>query len=158
MNMTKFDVTVAQYPAKRLIGMKVQTTMAKAAADCPVLWDSFGPKMGELCAAGSATAGSFGVCVMLNAEDFDYWAAVEVGKSTTVPQGLGSLDLPAGLYAKAVVPNLEKLGEAFTYLFTEWNKDQADYACDETVPCFEFYPQDWQPSGAFEILVAVKKL
>lgn len=155
--MTKFDVTVVDYPAKRLIGLKVQTTMSKAAEDCPAIWQTFGPKMGELCAAGNTQTGSFGVCVMLNAEDFDYWAAVEAGTSTAVPQGMGSIELPAGLYARALVPNLEQLGDAYMYLYTQWNKDQTDYICDETVPCFEWYPPNWQCSGSFEIFTAVKK-
>jgi AraC family transcriptional regulator len=155
--MMKYDVTVIQYPAKRLIGLKVQTTMSKASADCPALWDVFGPQMGGLQAAGNTQAGSFGVCVMLNAEDFDYWAAVEANVSTAVPPGMGGIDLQAGLYARALVPNLEQLGDAYTYLYTEWNKEQAAYACDETLPCFEWYPPDWRPAGAFEIFAAVRK-
>ncbi|MDR2946021.1 MAG: GyrI-like domain-containing protein [Candidatus Adiutrix sp.] len=155
--MSKYDVTVAEYPAKRLIGMKIKSAMAAASADCPALWDAFGPRMGELAASVSGPAGSFGVSVMLNAEDFDYWAAMEVTASAPAPQGMAAMELRAGLYAKVAVPNLEKLGEAFTYLYGAWGQEQADYVCDETAPCYEWYPANWQPSEAFEIFAAVKK-
>ncbi len=155
--MTKFDVTVVDYPAKHLVGMKVRSTMAKAHVDCPAIWQTFGPKMGLGCEAGSAPVGSFGVCVMVNAEEFDYWAAAQANASAAVPAGMGAIDLPAGLYAKAVLPNLENLGDAYTFLYTEWPKEQTDYICDETVPCFEWYPPDWQPNSALEVFMAVKK-
>ena len=151
--MEKFDVSVAEYPARRLVGMKVRSTMAKAARDCPAIWEEFGPKMGALEAAG----GSFGVCIMVNADDFDYWATVEANPSVPVPPEMGVIELPAGLYAKAAVPNLEKLGEAYTFLYTNWLEEQTAYACDEAVPCFEWYPPDWQPSQALEAFMGVKK-
>ncbi len=156
--MEKYDVVVAECPARRLVGIKVQTTMAKAAEDCPAIWDVFGRRMDEAAAPESACKGSFGVCVMLNAEDFDYWAALEADPSAAVPQGMAVIELPAGLYAKAAVPNLEKLGEAYTFLYEKWLKEQTAYACDEAAPSFEWYPPDWQPSDALEVFMAVRKL
>ncbi len=43
------------------------------------------------------------------------------------------------------------------YLYSEWNKERADYTCDETVPGFEWYPPNWQPNNALEVFMAVKK-
>lgn len=47
-SMEKYDVTVVEYPAKRLVGLKVRTSMQHAAEDCPALWMTFGPRMGEV--------------------------------------------------------------------------------------------------------------
>lgn len=154
--MSKYEVSVVECPARHLIGMNVQSSMSKAPIDCPAIWQSFGPRMGELCAAEDS-AGSFGVSVMLSAENFVYWAALEAKADTAVPRGMGSLDIPAGLYAKVRVPNLEKLGEGYCFIYNEWPGEQSEYIGDETIPCFEYYPPDWQPEDALEIFMAVKK-
>ena len=155
-DMEKYDVTVVEYPATRLIGLKVQTTMKKAQVDCAAIWPAFGPRMPELLKGDCRNA--YGVSVMLSAEDFEYWAAVEVDKSAAVPEGMGSLDIPAGLYAKTTVPNLEKLMEAFMFLYEGWPKNQKDYTFSETAPCFELYPPTWWGDGVFEVYMPVRKL
>ena len=139
-----FDITVVEYPKKHLVGVKVRTTMQKGVVDCPALWESFMPRMGEL-PSGSA----YGVCVMLNAEEFDYWAALETDVNAAVPEGMCCIDVPAGEYAKCTV-DMEKLRDAFTYLY-------AEYALDGQAPSFELYPANWQPGGSFEIFAPVKK-
>lgn len=155
--MSEYIVTVVEYPAKRLIGMKVRTSMAKADTDCGALWQAFGPRLEEL-PKGAGGRGSYGVSVMLNAEDFDYWAAVEMAPSAAVPDGLGGLGLPAGLYAKVTVPNLDRLGPAFMYLYEAWPKSQPGYAINYQVPCFELYPPNWQVTDALEAFMPVIKV
>ena len=155
--MSQFQVTVVDYSAKHLTGTKVRTTMSKAQQDCTALWQSFGPRMGELLSAGGYS-GSYGVSVMLNAEDFEYWAAVESAPAAAVPAGMANIDLPAGKYAKCAVPSLEKLVDAYMYLYEGWIKSQTEYTYDEKAPCFELYPPNWQMSDAFEVYMPVKKL
>ncbi len=155
--MEKYDVTVVEYPAKRLAGLKVKTTMRKANEDCTALWRAFEPRLAEL-PEGGGERDFYGVSVMLNAEDFDYWAAVETEPAAAAPRGMGVIDLPAGRYAKAAVPNLEKVVEAYMYLYDEWLKGQTAYAAEEASPCFERYPPNWQPTDAFEVFMPVRKL
>ncbi len=155
--MSQYQVAIVEYPAKHLTGVKVRTTMQKAHQDCSALWQNFGPRMGELLSAGNGCPESYGVSVMLNAEDFDYWAAFETVSSITVPPDMASLDLPAGQYAKCAVSSLEKLGDGYMYLYETWPKSQSEYTFDEQAPCFELYPANWQLTDAFEIYMPLKK-
>ena len=149
-----FEISVVEYPAKKLIGTKVRTTMQKAQNDCPALWQSFGPK---ICTQFSNCQGAFGVSVMVNENDFDYWAAVEPSVETVVPEGMDIIEIPAGLYAKCNVPNIEQLGPAFMFLYGPWVQGQSEYSLDMNGLCFELYPNDWQPTDAFEVYAPVKK-
>ncbi len=153
--MSEYKVTVVEYPAKRLVGMKVRTSMHKAQQDCPALWQTFGPRIGELSPADCGYPGSYGVSVMLNAEDFDYWATVEM-PSAAVPAGMDCIDIPAGQYATCTVPNLEKLGDAYMYLYGEWPKSQTGCTFNGQAPCFELYPPNWQCQDSFEIFMPLK--
>lgn len=154
--MSKFEVTIVEYPAKRLTGTKVSTTMQKAMQDCPALWHTFGPRIGELLTADSDCQGAYGISVMLNAEDFDYWAAVET--SAAVPADMAQIDIPAGPYASCTVPSIDKLGDAYMYIYGEWPKSQTAYACNEQALSFELYPTEWQPSDPFKIYMPLKKI
>ena len=155
--MSQYQVTVVECPARHLTGMKVRTTMSKAQQDCSGLWYSFGPRIGELLSADSGCPGSYGISVMLSAEDFDYWAAVETAASIAVPAGMATIDLPAGWYAKCTVPGLEKIGEGYTWLYETWPQSQGEYTYDERAACFELYPANWQPTEAFEIYMPLKQ-
>lgn len=154
--MSEFDVKVVEYPQKRLAGQRVRTSMQKAQQDCPALWQSFGPGIGGIAGAKLAQ-GSFGLCVMLNEADFDYWAAVEIDASASLPDGLESIEVPAGLYATTTVPNLEKLGPAYMFLYEDWPKSQREYGFSGQALSFELYPPNWQLAAAFEIFMPVKK-
>lgn len=155
--MNQYQVTVVERPAAHLTGMKVRSTMEKAMQDCPALWYSFGPRIAELQPAGSSCPGSYGVSVMLNAQDFEYWATIETAPSSAIPTGMETMELPAGRYASCTVAGIEKLGEAYTYLYETWPGSQSEYTCDEQGACFELYPPNWQPADAFEIYMSVKK-
>ena len=45
--MSEYKAAVVDYPAKRLVGMKVLTSMNKASVDCPALWQAFEQRFGE---------------------------------------------------------------------------------------------------------------
>lgn len=73
---------VVKLKEKRVVGIKVATTMEKAARDCPALWMTFGPRMRkELVPLDilNPSGESYGVSVMTSKTGFDYWTAVEVG-------------------------------------------------------------------------------
>lgn len=156
-NMEKYDVIVAEYPAKNLVGLKVRTSMQRAAEDCPALWVTFGPRMEEIPAGDGVRGDFYGVSIMLNAEEFDYWAAVEAEAESAVPEGMACMEIPAGQYAKCTVPDLQKLGDALMYLYSEWPKSQREYVPDEEAPGFELYPANWQETSPFEVFAPLKR-
>lgn len=149
-----FEVTVVEFPAKTLVGTKVRTTMQKAQSDCPALWQSFGPRICELF---PECKGVYGVSVMLNETDFDYWAAVETASDATLLPEMETVKLPSGLYARCAVANVEQLGAAYMFLYGPWIQGQTEYALNMEAPCFELYPSDWQENDAFEVYAPVKK-
>ena len=148
--MGDFNVTVVDYEAKHLTGIKVRTSMSKAQQDCPAIWGKLCPKI-----AGIEATPSYGVAIMLNEVDFDYWAAVEAPEGQ-LPEDLEHVDIPAGKYAVCSVPNLASIGEAYTFIFEKWLGSQQTYAYNPQAPCFELYPAHWNPEAAFSIYVAVK--
>lgn len=68
--MSAFEVTVVDFAAKQLVGTKVRTSMAKAKEDYPPCGTLFAPMMQKI-----NESEGYGISVMLNEQDFDYWAA-----------------------------------------------------------------------------------
>lgn len=114
--MNECNVTVLEFPQKNLAGIKVRTSMSQANADCSALWQTFGSRLGGLLPPGPCR-GAYGLSIMLNTEDFDYWATIEVDSPAATPTGLQSIEIPAGPYAKLTVSNLEKVQAAYTFLY-----------------------------------------
>jgi|GEM_PF-1006877 Uncharacterized protein conserved in bacteria len=154
--MSEYKVTVLDFPKKHLAGLKVRTSMSRANTDCSDLWQSFGPRLGELASPG-AGQGAYGVSIMLNAEDFDYWATIEFDPAAGVPAGLERIEIPACPYAKLTVSNLDKVSEAYMFLYEDWLKSQTAYTYKMDGPCLEFYPPNWQPAEPFEIFMPLTK-
>lgn len=148
--MSEFKVTVVDYQAKHLTGIKVRTSMSKAQQDCPAIWGKLCPKI-----AGIEAMPGYGVAIMLNEVDFDYWAAVEAPEGP-LSADLERVDIPAGKYAVCSVPNLASLGQAYTFIFEKWLGGQQTYAYNEQAPCFEVYPASWSPEAPFSIYMGVK--
>ena len=149
--MNGFEVSVVNYAAKQLVGIKVRTSMAKAKEDCPALWQNFCPKMQKI-----EEGEGYGISVMINEQDFDYWAAAEAPKGAC-PEGLEPVELPAGDYARCVVPNLESIGAGYMFMYQTWLAAQGDWKLNEQAPCFELYPADWNPAMPFELFMPVKR-
>jgi len=151
-----FETVIVEYPAKRLVGMKVRTNMQSAMEDCYGAWNAFMPRMAEV---NGEPEESFGVSVMINENDFDYWTALEATTQGPLPDGMQVVNIASGTYVRCTVPNMEKLGDAYIYLYTTWNQSQshAEYVLDMEVGSFERYPCDWQPDTPFEIYAPLKK-
>lgn len=158
--MSTFSVSVSQRPQLRLFGLSVRTSMTDAFKDCPHLWEKvFAPRMHEVSGKKPGEYGPcYGVSVMLDAQRFDYWAAMPPREGVALPQGMRQIELPAGLYASCLAPSLAQLGEAYTYLYESWAKNAADYAPNMQAPCFEYYDERFLESGAFEIAMPVLKV
>ena len=149
--MSGFEVSVVNLAAKQLVGIKVRTSMAKAKEDCPALWHNFCPRMQKI-----EEGEGYGISFMINEQDFDYWAAAEAPKGAC-PSGLEPVELPAGEYARSVVPNLESIGEGYMFMYQSWLTAQGDWKLNEQAPCFELYPAVWTPAMPFELFMPVKR-
>jgi AraC family transcriptional regulator len=110
--------------------------------------------MSEIPTGGKSAA--FGVSVMVNDNDFDYWATIEAAPDTAVPAGMDTIGISASLYVRTTT-SMDKLGEAFMYVYTQWVHEQSEYTLDMQGACFELYPPNWQPSGAVEVYSPVVK-
>ena len=149
--MSGFEISIVDFSAKQLVGIKVRTTLDRAKQDGPTLWQNFCPKMPDI--RGKP---GYGISVMLNAQDFDYWAAAEA-PAGACPEGLNTVGIPAGSYARCVVPNLESLGACYMFMYQTWLAAQAEWKLNEQAPCFELYPADWNPTVPFEVYMPVKR-
>ncbi len=161
MSIAPFGVAVLSHEEVALAGMRIATTMKNASADCPALWQHFMARAPEICDAPEAgpMGASYGLSYMTHPAtgDFDYVAAMPLPPEKSLPAGMERFTLPAGLYARTIVPKLDQIGDAYTYLYTAWIAGQSDYALNMTAPCFERYDERFLQSGEFEIYVPVVK-
>ena len=149
-----FETVIVEYPAKHLVGMKVQTNMQKSFEDSPKVWQDFTPRMAEV---NKEPKESFGVSVMINENDFDYWAALESTPQAPLPDGMGTVGVSFGTYVRCTVPSIEKLGDVYMYLYTTWIQGQPGYVVDLGANAFELYPYPWQSNTPFEVFMPIKK-
>jgi len=156
------EITVKEFPGRKLAGMVVRTNMQKASTDCPTVWQAFGPRMASFPHGANITE-SYGVSVMISEDGtFDYWAAVEIPADAALPddelpEGMATFELPGGLYACAFAPNLEQVAEAYGTMYMEWPQQQSEYAVNMQAPCVEVYRDGWQPADPLELRVPVVK-
>ena len=158
--MTMFSVTISERPAVKLYGLTVSTDMAKAPVECHNLWEKdFAPRMQEICGKqqGEYKGETYGVCVMLDAQRFDYWAAMPACEGCPLPDGMKQFDLPGGLYASCQVPSMNAIGDAYAYLYETWPQTQTEYIPNMQAPCFEYYDARFCESGVFAVYIPLLK-
>ena len=162
MSQTAFSVDVVEFPACSLAGLVVRTSMSKAAQDCPAMWmQHFGPRMHELGnnAPGAYQGESYGISIMVDmqAETFDYYAAMPLAADKTLPEGMQRVDIPAGLYAKCEVPTLGHLTQAYIFMYSQWVPGQSLYVANPQGACFERYDDQFMKNGSFTLYVPLLK-
>ena len=149
------DITIKEFPARHLTGMVMRTDMQKAAIDCPALWETFAPRLVSLTNSENISE-AYGVSVMVGTDDtFDYWVTAETTADAPVPEEMKTFELPAGLYACTLAPNLEQMDATYRKLYEEWPSQQSEYTVDKRIICVEVYVNNWQPSEPFELRVPV---
>ena len=152
------EITVKELPGRQLVGMVVRTNMQKASIDCPAIWQTFGPRMSSL-SDNVNISESFGLSVMVSQDGtFDYWAAVEMPAGASLPEDMVTVELPGGLYACAVIPNLAQVSEAYGTMYMEWPQQQSEYGVNMQAPCVEVYRGNWSPDDPVELWVPVFKV
>ncbi|MES2592209.1 MAG: GyrI-like domain-containing protein [Bacteroidota bacterium] len=147
---------------KKLVGHSLN--MSLAADKTPLLWGSFMPKRKEIKNAISTDLMSVQVVdpfyfKELNpTKEFQKWAAVEVTDFNTVPEGMSTFTLPAGLYAVFIHKGPASTGaKTFQYIFENW-LPQSAYAWDPR-PHFELLGEKYKnnnPDSEEEIWIPVK--
>ena len=151
------EITVKELPGRKLVGMVIRTNMQKASTDCPAIWQTFGPRIVSFPNSANINE-SYGVSVMISEDGtFNYWATVEMSADTPLSEDMVSLELPGGLYACAVVPNLSQVAEAYATMYMEWPQQQSEYAANMQAACVEVYRGNWQPDDPVELWVPVVK-
>lgn len=156
--MTAFEVSVTERPLTRLVGLTIKTDMVNAKEHCTQLWgQTFLPRMPEITGkpAGEFQGASYGVSIMLDEQHFAYWAALPLCEGRPIPEGMQTLELPAGLYAQCEVPSLAQLGEAYTWLYGQWAQSDQPYAINMQAPCFEYYDENSCATGSLKVFVPV---
>lgn len=156
-----FTITVTARPAVHVVGMHVRTSMETAMRDCPKLWcEKFMPEVQNTPLCDGET---YGISRLVDEETgvFDYWAAAPVAPVTPavvdrlVISGMSRITLPEGLYAQVAIPALERLSEAYHYVFNEWPPKQSAYAARKDAPCYELYPAEYKHTGEFTLYFPV---
>lgn len=159
MSARSFTVSVTPYKAATLTGIVVRTDMEKAYMDCSALWERFSPRLEEFFKNGLEAQGSYGLSTTVDIEAgiFDYWAALPLPPGTPTPEGMQTVELPAGDYAFCEVSSLEEIQAAYQHLYMEWLPSQKEYQLNTEAPCFEFYGKNYICDGSFAIYIPVKK-
>lgn len=88
---------------------------------------------------------------------FEKWAAVEVSSLETIPDGMASFILPAGLYAVFEYKGSSADHSIFQYIFSEW-LPQSAYLVDDR-PHFEVLGPKYKnndPNSEEEIWIPIK--
>lgn len=150
--MANFQVTVVTRPSIDTAGLKVRTTIQKTSIDCPKIWsEDFGPKMCGFPADPAYPDQSYGVSIMLNENEFDYWAVMPLRSGATVPAGMETLQIAGGLYAECHISSLAELGDAFTYIYGEWGGTQSKYALNMRGASYELYTSEFMKTGKMSV-------
>ena len=150
--MSDYTVKVVHREAVKAVGLKTRTSMAKAADDCPRLWqDDFGPRMPEVASFPDC---SYGISVMVEDDIFDYWAAMPLRPGDPIPPNMTAIDLPDGQYAEVYLKSLNDLICAYQHLFSAWLPDSG-YDLGNA-PSYELYPADHLETGCLALYMPVQ--
>lgn len=154
--MSKFTVAVVERPPIRTAGLKVRTSMQKAMQDCPALWEKeFGPRMESFPVDPQFADQSYGVSIMVDSEAFDYWAVMAIDPAAQLPDGMDYLQIPGGLFVECHLASLAELGDAYTYIYMDWGKNQKKYALNMQGASYELYTCEFMSSGKLSIYCPV---
>jgi AraC family transcriptional regulator len=146
---------------KKLVGMRLE--MSRINNKTSDLWRGFSPRKEEV--SNRTTSDSISMQVYAHSaeqildanEIFEKWAAVEVQKYDTIPEGMYSYSVRGGLYAVFTHHGSATDLRTFNYIYGEWLPD-SHYVLDHREH-FEVLPDDYDPFDADskgEIWIPVK--
>ena len=146
---------------KRIIGVRMN--MSFAAYRIAALWSSFMPKRALITHTSSSDLISL-VNYAPNHfthfsvhNEFERWAACEVGEHSQPPEGMESTVIPAGRYAVFLYQGLSSDPRIFQYIYQEW-LPSSGYQLDDR-PHFEVLGSKYKnndPSSEEEIWIPIR--
>lgn len=156
--------SIRNFPLSHFTGQRIRMSMAENKTI--LLWRNFMPRRNEI--TEKISNDLFSVQVFdetysfqqfnPNAE-FEKWAAVPVPENATIPDGMESLVIPAGLYAVFEYKGLPAAGaKAFQYIFGTW-LPASEYELDQR-PHFEILGEKYRndsPDSEEEIWIPIRK-
>ncbi|WP_336517687.1 GyrI-like domain-containing protein [Pollutibacter soli] len=156
------EYRIENIKGRTLAGMNRQMSFAED--QTAILWRSFMPRRKEIVNAIGSDLYSLQVYPegffdeFSPLETFTKWAAVEIPERNKVPDGMETMQLPAGLYAVFTYRGPSGKGaEAFEYIFTKWLPDSG-YQLDDR-PYFELLGEKYKnndPESEEEIFIPVR--
>lgn len=113
-------------PARSLVGVRtrgfgVDSEKNNFAGKLNALWGGFLPRMPEVTAARAGTA--YGLIQPISAHDdeLEYVAAVEIGNTNELPDGMVRVELPETRYATFTHRgHLQRLDQTVNYIYSSW--------------------------------------
>lgn len=127
---------IEKLPETKLVGKRLNTTFASDATK--PLWQSFMPKVEAV--NNRVGAELYSVEVYRDAhfftnfnptKEFEKWAAVKVSIFDSIPGGMETLIIPAGLYAVFLYKGrASEAPKTYQYIFGSWIP-RSDYSLDE---------------------------
>jgi len=149
---------------KKLVGMRIYTSLAED--NTVAMWQQFMPRRKEirnnidtLLYSVQVFNGSLDVEEFTPNTVFEKWATMEVSGFETIPTGMHTFTLPAGLYAVFIYKGLTSaFYEAAQYIYGSWLPDSV-YELDDR-PHFEVMGEKYlgpdNPESEEEIWIPIK--
>lgn len=154
---------IERLETKNLIGMKMHMSLAENRTN--ELWRAFMPRRREISERVSAyyyslqSYGRDARSLFSPEESFTKWAAVEVSRASSPPEGMESYLLEGGLYAVFVHSGpASAFGSAMSCIFDEWFPGSG-YGLDDREH-FELLPSGYdplEPNAKEEIWIPVRE-
>jgi AraC family transcriptional regulator len=141
-------------PGMDMAGLNVSYTFQNM-NDIPEQWDRVQPYIGTT--PNQVGRRAYGICHNMHSGGFDYFAGVQVSKTTDLPKALTPLHVPAGKYA--VFVHNGPIAAIRDTIDTAWKWTQTSGQQDMSRPLHvEVYLEDWTPGkdGGVELWTPVK--
>ncbi len=149
------EPTIIKKPAFRVVGMQHRGTFS--GGELPALWQKFGERMGEVEGVADGEY-AYGLTTDMDMEtrEIEYMAGMAVERTASVPEGMGSVEVPEQTYATftCTLPTLQTAYETF---YGEWlptSGYKRAYGPELELYGEDFDPQD-ETSQQMEICVPI---
>lgn len=148
--MSDLHPSIVRFEGKKIHGLLAAgVTMADPGPACAALWKKL---IGMVPLKGLEV---YGISLNMGPQVFDYFAGAPLAKAASLPENLLVQDIPAGMYARCPIPNMEEMRAAYTLLYQEnWAAGHTEYTVNMLRPCFELYPADYA-GGLFYVFAPV---
>jgi AraC family transcriptional regulator len=149
------ELKIVSRPTFTIVGVKYHGKNEKN--EIPQLWQSFGPRMGEIKHEVDPQV-AYGVCANVDQEtrEFDYIAGFQVETVADIPEGMISMEIPEATYA-AFTTTLPALGETFRNAYHKWLPEAGHQPTGG--PELELYGEEFdaqEPTSTFEVYIPIE--